>query len=77
MTFHGIYMVSRGINLLLISVCTSGPHWNVACSVAKVSPVRGGAGRALCEERLLSGSLCGDLIKFRCKRLVLWTRDIS
>ena len=24
-TFHGIYIVSRGIPLLLISVCTSGP----------------------------------------------------
>ena len=24
-TFHGIYMVLRGIHLLLISVCTSGP----------------------------------------------------
>ena len=37
---------------------------NVACSVSQgdlVSPVYGGAGRALCEERLLSRSLCGDL----------------
>ena len=37
---------------------------NVACSGSQgdlVSPIRGGAGRALCEERLLSRSLCGDL----------------
>ena len=45
MTFHGIYMVSRGIPLLLISVCTSGPHWNVACLVAKVISCRMFAGR--------------------------------
>ena len=36
-----------------------------------VSPVRGGAGRALYEERLLSG---GDFSEFRCKSLVLWMR---
>ena len=44
-TFHGIYMVPAEILYHCISVYTSGPHWNVACSVAKVISCRLFAGR--------------------------------
>ena len=56
-----------------------GATLEVACSGCHsdlVSYVRGGAGRALCGKRLLSGSLCGDFNEFRCKSLVLSNRDI-
>ena len=34
---------------------------SLGCHGDLVLPVRGGAGRGICEERLLSRSLCGDL----------------
>ena len=54
-----------------------GATLEVACSGCHgdlVSYVRGGAGRAPYEERLLSRSLCGDFNEFGCKSLVLWMR---
>ena len=62
-TFHGIYSFPRDSFIVNISM----HFWatlDMTCSGSQgdlVSPVRGGAGRALCEERLLSRSLCGDL----------------
>ena len=72
-TFHGIYSFPRDSFIVNISM----HFWatlDMTCSGSQgdlVSPVRGGTGCALYEERLLSRSLCGD---FRCKSLVLWMR---
>ena len=61
-TFHGIYSFPRDSLIVNISM----HFWatlDMTCSGSQgdpVSPVRGGAGRALYEERLLSRSLCGD-----------------
>ena len=62
-TFHGIYSFPRDSFIVNISM----HFWatlDMTCSGSQgdpVSPVRGGAGHALYEERLLSRSLCGDL----------------
>ena len=60
-TFHGIY-IPRDSFIVNISM----HFWatlDMTCSGSQgdlVSPVHGGAGHALYEERLLSRSLCGD-----------------
>ena len=62
-TFHGIYSFPRDSFIVNISMhfwATVDVVW-LGCQGDLVSPVRGGAGRALYEERLLSRSLCGDL----------------
>ena len=75
-TFHGIYSFPRDSFIANISM----HFWatlDMTCSGSQgdlASPVRGGAGRALYEERLLSRSLCGDFNEFGCKSLVLWMR---
>ena len=77
-TFHGIYSFPRDYFIVNISM-HFGATLEVTCSGCHsdlVSYVRGGAGRAPYEERLLSGSLCGDFNEFRCKSLVLSKRDI-
>ena len=62
-TFHGIYSFPRDSFIVNISM----HFWatlDMTCSGSQgdlVSPVSGGAGRALYEEHLLSRSLCGDL----------------
>ena len=61
-TFLGIYSFARDSFIINISM-HFGATLEVACSDCHsdlVSPVRGGAGRALWEKRLLSRSLCGD-----------------
>ena len=61
-TFHGIYSFPWDSFIVNISM----HFWttlDITCSGSQgdlVSPVRGGAGRALYEERLLSRGLCGD-----------------
>ena len=67
---------SRGIPLFGVSMhfsATVDVVW-LDCHGDLVLHVRGGAGRALYEDRLLSRSLCGDFSELRCKSLVLWMR---
>ena len=62
MTFLGIYSFARDSFIINISMHFEATL-EVACSGCHsdlVSPVRGGAGHAIWEKRLLSCSLCGD-----------------
>ena len=62
-TFHGIYSFPRDSFIVNISMhfwATVDVVW-LGSQGDLVSPVRGGASRALYEERLLSRSLCGVL----------------
>ena len=63
MTFHGIYSFPRDSFIVNISMhfCATLDMTCLGSQGDLVSPVCGGAGRALYEERLLSRSLCDDL----------------
>ena len=71
MVFHGFPRDSFIVDISMHFWATVDVVW-LGCRGDLVSPVRGGAGRALYEERILSRSLCGDFSEFRCKSLVLW-----